>query len=237
MRDAHRLARLAGLLYVISLPTTGFWYGFGSTLGAGDAPAMLANLQMQRKTLEIALIAGALGAVNHLVLAVLLYRLFSPVGQTAAALTAAFGAASVPLSLAAMARQMDVLALLNAPPVVSGDQLQLQVWIAMRGYENLFLTSAIFWGAWLPPLGWLVLRCGFVPRVLGVLIWLGAPFYLLAFAGSIVDPGYQTSLLGRSVGLVSGIPDLIGEVGLALWLMIAGTRWAAARPAQWSSTS
>jgi hypothetical protein len=231
LTDTHRLARLAGLLYVISLPTTGFWYGFGSTLGAGDAAAIVANVQTHRDTLEVALLAGAVGAVNHLVLAVLLYRLFSPSGPTAAVLVLVFGAVSVPLSLAAMARQMELLALLDAGSVVGPAQLQLQVMLAMRGYETLFLTSAIFWGAWLLPLGWLVLRCGFVPRVLGGLLWLGAPFYVLAFAGAIFDPGYAESLLGRSVGIASGIPDLVGEGGLALWLMIVGTRWMRERPA------
>jgi hypothetical protein len=190
----------------------------------GDAAAVLANVRMRRETLELALISGALGAVNHLVLAVLLYRLFKQTGQTAAALVLVFTAVSAPLSLAAIARQMDVLALLDAAPAIGSEQLQFQVMLAMRGYTNLFLTSAIFWGVWLAPLGWLVLRCGFVPRVLGVLVWLGAPFYVLAFGGSVVDPGYQMSLLGRVVGIASGIPDLIGEGGLALWLLMVGTR-------------
>jgi hypothetical protein len=224
LSDTHKLARLAGLLYVLSLPTTGFWYGFGSSLAVGDAAAVLANVQMHRETLELALISGALGAVNHLVLAVLLYRLFRQTGQTAAALVLVFTAVSAPLSLAAIARQMDVLALLDAASAIGSEQLRFHVMLAMRGYTNLFLTSAIFWGVWLAPLGWLVWRCGFVPRVLGLLILLGAPFYVLAFAGSIFDPGYQTSLLGRVVGVASGIPDLIGEGGLALWLLIVGTR-------------
>jgi uncharacterized protein DUF4386 len=70
-----------------------------------------------------------------------------------------------------------------------------------------------------------VLRCGFVPRVIGVLILLGAPLYVLAFAGQIIDAGYPTSLFGRIVGVASGIPDIVGEMGLALWLLVMGTRW------------
>ena len=232
MNDTHKLARIAGLLYGISLPTTGFWYGFGSSLAVGDAATVLAHVQAHRTTFEIALIAGGVGAVNHLILAVLLYRLFRPVGQTAAALVLVFGLASVPLCLAAIARQMDVLSLLNTPQIVNGDQLSLHVMLALQGYANLFLTAAIFWGVWLVPLGWLALRCGFVPRVLGVLMWLGAPFYVLAFAGSIVDPGYQLSVLGRIVGIASGVPDVIGEGGLALWLLIVGTRRAASSATQ-----
>ena len=229
MTDTHKLARFAGLLYVLSLPTTGFWYGFGSSLGLGDAAALLTNIQTNRLTFEFSLIAGAIGAVNHLVLVVLLYRLFSPVSQTAAALVLLFSAVGATLCLVAIGKQMDVLALLDSASPLDPNQLPLQVAIAMRGYANLFLTSAIFWGIWLLPLGWLALSCGFMPRVIGYLLCIGAPFYTLAFVGPIFDPGYPVSLLGRLVGVVSGIPDLFGEGGFALWLLIVGTRWSKRR--------
>jgi hypothetical protein len=229
VNDAHKLARIAGLLYVLSLPTTGFWFGVGNSLELGNAAALLTNVQTHRQTFEIALIAGVLGAVDHLVLAVLLFRLFSPVGRTAAAILVVFTAVSVTLCLAAIARQMDVLALLDAAATINRDQLQLHVALAMRSYQSLFLTSAIFWGLWLAPLGWLVLNSGFVPRTLGWLLWLGVPFYVLAFVGGVFDPSYQESLLGRVAGIASGIPDVIGEGGLALWLLVVGTPRVAGR--------
>jgi hypothetical protein len=43
-----------------------------------------------------------------------LYKLFSPAGKGAASLMLIFVAASVPLSLAAIARRIDVLSLLDA---------------------------------------------------------------------------------------------------------------------------
>lgn len=94
----------------------------------------------------------------------------------------AFIAASVPLSLAAVARQIDVLALLDGVGRLSAldsEQVQAQVMLAIHGYDSLFLTSAIFWGLWLFPLGWLILRCGFIPRALGFLVILGAPLFLI----------------------------------------------------------
>lgn len=224
MTNTNTLARVAGLLYVLSLPTTGFWYGIGRSIGEGEAATVLANLQLHRAAFEVALLSGALGVVNHLVLAVLLYRLFTSSGEIAATLILVFTAISAPLSLAAIARQMDALALLDALPTIGPELLRSQVVLAMRGYSSLFLTSSIFWGLWLLPLGWLVLRCGFVPRVFGLLIIAGAPFYIAAFAGPILDPNFQLSPLCRAIGLVSGIPDVIGEGGLALWLLFVGTR-------------
>jgi hypothetical protein len=222
-----KLARLAGLLYVLTLPTTGLWYGITSSLLVSDPAATLANIQASRDLFEVAIVVGAFGRVVQLVLVLVLYRLFSPVSQVAASLVLAFIAVSVPLELAAVARQIDLLSLVDGAQGVSAlgaDQLQVQVMLTMHSYNSLFLASIIFWGLWLFPLGWLVLRCGFIPRVLGVLIILGGPFYLLTFAGSVFDPGYQNTLFARIVGIASGIPDLIGEGGTALWLLIMGAR-------------
>jgi hypothetical protein len=40
----------------------------------------------------------------------------------------------------------------------------------------------------------------------------------------VLDPGYATSLFGSIFGLATGVPELIGEVGTALWLSIMGAR-------------
>jgi hypothetical protein len=85
-------------------------------------------------------------------------------------------------------------------------------------------TAALFWGLWLFPLGWALFRCGFVPRVIGVLVMLGGPFYAMAFFGPLLVADYPSSLVASVVGIVSGIPDLLGELGTALWLTIMGAR-------------
>jgi hypothetical protein len=101
----NRLARLAGLLYLILLPTSGLWYGSGRSLMAGGAAAALAQIQASRTLFEITIVVGAIGFVDFLVLGLVLYRLFSPVSHSAASLMLGFIAASVPLSLAAVARR------------------------------------------------------------------------------------------------------------------------------------
>src|SRR5712671_7609216 len=113
MNSTNKVARLAGLLYLILLPTTGLWYGTWGPLVTGDPGATVAHLQASRTLFEIALIAGAVGFVDYLILGLVLYRLFSEAGKAAAGLLLAFVAVSVPLSLAAVARQNDVLSLLD----------------------------------------------------------------------------------------------------------------------------
>jgi hypothetical protein len=159
--------------------------------------------------------------------AVVLQRLLSPFGKVAANLMLVFLATSMPLSFAAIAREMDLLALLDGGRGLSAlgaEQLQAQITLTANAYTSLANAAALFWGLWLFPLGWLLLRCGFVPRVLGVCVLLGGPFYLQAFVGPVFDPAYANSLVASVVGIVSGIPDLIGEIGTGLWLTIRGAR-------------
>jgi hypothetical protein len=236
MTSNDKLARLAGLLYVILLPTTGPAYYSGQLAVAGDAAATLAYLEANRTLFELAIFVGAVGFIDFLLLGLVLHRLFSPVGKTAASLMLAFIATSVPLSLAALARRIDVLSLLDGAeslPALGGDQLQAQVVLALHSSNNLMLTSIIFWGLWMIPLGWLVIRSGFVPRVLGILLIVGSVFYVLTFVGTVFDMTYANKLFARIVGIVSGIPGGICEMATALWLLIMGARQrnTAARPA------
>ena len=108
-----------------------------------------------------------------------------------------------------MARRIDVLSLLDGAErghALGGDQLQVQVMLALHSSNNLMLGSIIFWGLWIIPLGWLVIRSGFVPRVLGILLIVGSVFYVLTFVGTVFDTSYENSLFARIVGIVSGIP-------------------------------
>jgi Domain of unknown function (DUF4386) len=236
MTSNDKLARLAGLLYLILLPTVGVALGSGPFLMAGNAAATLANIQAHRTFFELTIVLGAVGFIDYLVLALVLYWLFSPVRKAAASLLLAFVAAGVPLSLAAMAQRMDVLSLLDGAqglPALGSEHWQVEAMLALHSSNNLMQVSAIFWGLWLIPLGWLVLRCGFMPRVLGVLLMLGSFFYVLTFAGPVFETNYASTLFARVVGILTGIPGVIGEIGTVFWLLIMGAREpkSAVRPA------
>jgi len=223
-----RLARLAGLLYRLLLPLAGFgFFGAARLVAAGDPAATLANIQASRTLFELTIVVGAAGFVGYLVVALMLYKLFSNISQGAAMLMLAFAAVSVPLSLAALARRSDVLSLLDGGRALSAlgaDYVQAQVMLSLQSTDNLMRVSVIFWGLLLFPLGWLVFRSGFVPKALAVLLMIGGFFYVFAFGGTVLNPAYDSTLFARIAGVISGVPDLTGELGLGLWLLIKGTR-------------
>ena len=222
----NSLARLTGLLYLILLPTVGMAYGSTLLIMQGNGDATLANLLENRGFFQISVVLGAIGFVDFLFLGLAARKLFAHVSKDAANLMLGLVAVSVPVSLIAIAARMDVLLLMDGaaglPP--AGSEQVTQVMLALHSSNNLILVSAIFWGLWLLPLGWLVIRCDFMPRVIGYMLMLGAIFYGLAFAGPVLVSNYDDTLLSDIVGYATGIPSIAGEFATALWLLVFGTR-------------
>ena len=80
------------------------------------------------------------------------------------------------------------------------------------------IVNGIFWGLWLFPFGALVIKSGFLPKLLG--IWLivdGVAYLVVSFAGLLL-PQYHDMLFNMA------FPALLGEVAIMLWLLIMGAR-------------
>lgn len=85
-------------------------------------------------------------------------------------------------------------------------------------YKTGFVTAQLFFGAWLFPLGYLVYRSGFLPRLLGVLLILDGVAEMVWLVQGLVLPALpELKVPGTYV-------SLLAEVGLALWLLIRGAK-------------
>ena len=82
----------------------------------------------------------------------------------------------------------------------------------------IVLVSEVFWGLWLLPLGMLVFRSGFIPRLLGIWLFVNGVAYLVISSTGLMWPEY-----GKVVDTVT-MPVLFGEVAFMLWLLIVGAR-------------
>ena len=82
-----------------------------------------------------------------------------------------------------------------------------------------YLIAGIFFGLWLLPLGYLVYRSGYFPRVLGIMLMVGCFGYL--------TDGFVTSLfpsVGASLGLIFRLVAGIAEISFLPWLLIMGAK-------------
>ena len=91
--------------------------------------------------------------------------------------------------------------------------------LCLQRYGHGLRIASLFWGLWLLPFGWLVLRSGRLPRVLGLLLVLGGVGYVVQVFGGLV-PGVSDSAW---IGYVR-LPAALGEICSCLWLLVFGAR-------------
>jgi hypothetical protein len=109
-------------------------------------------------------------------------------------------------------RGADFLSVFDKPQL---DALGM-LFLRLRGQG--LVVNEIFWGLWLFPFGLLVMRSGFIPRILGVLLIVNGFAYLVASLTSLLLPAYA-----GVVNQLLLIPET-GELWVMLWLLIKGVR-------------
>jgi hypothetical protein len=105
---------------------------------------------------------------------------------------------------------------------VGQELLQAQTYMALQLQGIGYAVALVFFGGTMLTRGYLVIRSGFLPRVIGVLLMLAGGAYITNSFVDFVAPaiaGYAIALL-----IVPGI----AETSLCLWLLIKGVnvaRW------------
>jgi hypothetical protein len=230
-RAQHRLARTAGLLYLLMMVTAAPGIMSGQLAVAESPEGTLAGIEAGRTMFAATTVLGVAGFIVFLLLGYVFRRLFRTNGPVAADVLLLLVVVSIAPGLAAMAYRLDILTLLaqtGGVPAVAPGALADTVSLMFAQSNNAMQLAMVFWGLWLFPLGLLAYRSSFVPSVLGWLLMIGSPYYVLLVIGAVLDPVYPTSMFATIVGVVFGIPSILGEFGLAVWLAIKGASWKAA---------
>jgi Domain of unknown function (DUF4386) len=214
------LARLTGGLYLAYIAASILADKLGH-IGLGSVQqvyeASLADGVSFRAGLVVALVSALLFAL----VAWGLYLLLRPVNRELALLFLLLNAVGVAIQCASMLPL--VSAMLQSDPatrmqVFSPAQLAGLGSLAASTYKTGFVTAQLFFGAWLFPLGYLVYRSRFLPRLLGVLLLLDGVAVLIWFLQALLLPAHHAI---STPGLVV---SFVAEFGLALWLLVRGVR-------------
>src|SRR5262249_6290882 len=97
-------------------------------------------------------------------------------------------------------------------------QLDALAYLLVRLHGQSINIASIFWGLWLFPFGMLVRRCGFIPALLGTLLFITGASYLVEAFTEILAPQYSDA-----VGSVARICGMF-ELPIIFWLLIWGAR-------------
>jgi len=216
--NPNKTARVAGLLYLIPaiLGIFSMLYGPESLIEPGDAATTANNIMASESLYRLAFMGDLISQVVFIFLVLLLYKLLKPVNKSHAVLMVVLVLVGIPIAMLNNLNQIAALLLssgANYLTVFEADQLPAHVMLYLDLYEHGLRIAYIFWGLWLFPLGYLVYKSGFLPRILGILLIIAGFGYLIEFVAFFLFPNLDVTIR---------MFTFWGEVLLALWLLIKG---------------
>jgi len=212
------VARGAGVLYLLLIifGVYSFLVVQSSLIVPGDAAATANNIMASESLFRSGIVSWLISQTVFILLVLVLYKLLKIVNKNAALLMVIFALVSVPIAFINELNQFAAVLLLSGADyltVFEADQLHAQVMFFLDLHTAGFSIASVFWGLWLLPLGYLVYKSGFLPRILGILLIIGFLGFLIDFFIFFLFPNFDVT-----VGDFTGI----GEILIALWLLIKG---------------
>ncbi len=223
MTQLQKDARIAGFFYLLMAITGPFVliYVPGKLFVTGDASATAANISANQSLFRAYIAVGLFSELFFIATVLALYRLLKDVSHQLAVLMVILVLVEAPLAFLGVANQMATLSFVRSSELLAvfdkpqRDALAtLLITINKQGVP----VSELFWGLWLLPLALLVYRSRFLPRFLGVWLFLnGVAYVVISFIGMLLPQDLQT------VNTIT-FPILLGEVAFTFWLLIIGAK-------------
>jgi hypothetical protein len=220
-----KTARIAGLLYLVIVFCGFFYLRYVPTklIVPDNLSATIGNIRNSETLFRLSILVEIISDLFFLLLSLTLYKLFKTVDKACSLLMVIFVAISIIISFIDLQNRLAVLTLLNKAAnskMFTPDDLKAQVLLYLDFYRNGILIGEIFWGLWLFPLGYLILKSGFLPKALGILLIAGCFGYLINSIGSFLFPHYNETIISGYITF----PASIGELCLCVWLLIFGVK-------------
>jgi len=221
-------ARIGGFAYLIIIVAGALGELFirNKIIVSGDAAATAHNIAASPLLWRIGITGDLLMHVFDLLLAIVYYFLLKRVSKTLAILSVLFGLIQTAVLVANKLNLMMPLFLLgNEDYLKAFDPQQLQVlsYLSVKAHGYGFGIGLIFFGFECLIDGYLIIKSGFLPRILGILILIVGLGYLTNSFALILSPPIADKIFPLLI-----IPIFIGELSMCLWLLFKGvnlTKW------------
>jgi hypothetical protein len=220
------LARIAGVLYLIITVAAVFahFYVPGQLIVAGDAAATAANIAASESLFRF----GAIGSeliilLSEVLLSIVLYLLFRPVSKTLSLLAAVSRLIMTTIHGLNLLNYYFVLQLLNGadvPAAFGPQQVSALVTLFLDAHSIGFTIGIAFLVPHVLILGYLIIKSGYFPKVLGFLFIAAGIGYLLDTIGLLLIPSYTTT-----PALIQMV-IAVAEIAFPIWLLVKGVNMA-----------
>ena len=209
-------ARLAGALYLVANIFAPFTliYLPSRFIVPGDAAATAGNIIASQSLFRVGIVGNLFTFIANIFLALALFQLLKIVNRNMASLMLILFLVGVPIAMLNELSQLAVLQLLSGAGhlnAYSTAQLQAAAYFLLRLHDQGLLIAHVFFGLWLLPMGYLVYKSRFIPRLVGVLFGVAGVGYVVQSFAAFV--GYNVNII-----LFTGL----GELVFLLWLLIRG---------------
>ncbi len=215
-----KVARIAGGFYLGFILTSVFADALAH-IGRGTAEQIYQTIIADAWSFRLGLAIALLSAFLFLMAAWALYVLLRPINEDVALLFLLLNVVGVAIQCASMLPLVSALLQgddASRMQAYSATQLEGLAYLSINVYKTGFVTAQLFYGMWLFPLGYLVYRSKFIPKILGVLLLLDGIAVLIWFLQGLLLPDHKAIIYP---GLVV---SFVAEFGLALWLLIKGAK-------------
>jgi hypothetical protein len=223
MSSPQKTARVAGVLWLLAAATTGFplVYVRPRLIVSGDAVRTVSNILAFESLFRASIASSVLSQVFFLCLGVTMYRLLRDAGKTLALVCmtslvvgASIGGINALNNIGALVVSGDVDDMKSFQP----DQRNALVMTFIRLNNSGVGLGEVFIGVFMCAFGLFIIRSGAVPRVLGVLLIIGACAFLINTFTKILIPQFYPGLMRQ----LTMIPNAFGPPATMLWLLFKG---------------
>jgi Domain of unknown function (DUF4386) len=223
MNSTKKQARVAGLLYLLASIIGFFCLGYvpDKLIVSGDATATADHVRASENLLRLGIASELIAFTLFIFVVLALYRLFKAVSEKHAVALATLLLISIPISLLNVLNEIAALVLVSGVGFLSvfeKGQLDALAYLFLRLHGQGFVVAEIFWGLWLFPFGILIIRSGFIPRFLGILLFIAGSGYLASSFTSLLLPSYR-HLVDQFASILEA-----GELPIIFWLLIWGAK-------------
>ena len=226
MSSPKRLARIAGVLYLLNGLAAGFAFGYVLTkvYAPGNAATTAANVAASSGLVRAGVVADLFQATEWVFLALTLYILLKHVHLGAARAMVVLVAVGAAITCLNDVSQFESVRVATDPSYAAalgsaGSNAMVQLLLETHHYG--FLVAQIFFGLWLVPFGYLAYKSAMFPKALGLMLVVGGACYIVGLLAVFLIPDG-----GEKINTTVTLPSAIAEVSMVLYLLVFGVRTA-----------
>jgi len=231
MNTPKSTARLAGLFWLLTAVTAGFSliYVRPRISVPADALATANNIIILESLFRAGIVSMVLSQVFALFFGLAIFRLFKDANKTLAMVFLTSLLVGAGIGVANTLNNIGALLVLTNPDYMKAfapDQLITLSMIFLRLNNSGIGLVEIFTAIYLFSFGLLIVKTGYLPRVLGILLMTGACAFPVNTFTKILIPHFYPALITQITMLLNAL----GSPVTILWLLIKGIKTEGSLP-------